>query len=287
VELTRSTRCSLKFATAAKREVVLNILSEYGRVVNWFIQSFWASCPSTGKLLKPVVDGPIDGLDGGTWLNYSMRQTAARDAIARVASKTRWKDRAAIPVHKGHMMRVSNGNVKVTEDDAGSSFDLWMRVSAGTVDGHKMTVRHSPSQDQAPKEARKARKAERQLFHQCGRGVLFRTPRIVADPSERSNILGVDTGIKVLASLSTGVQLGRRLQILIELVKRARRGSKAEGRARRRLKQYIDVVAKNVAAMNYDVVVGEDLTGISHSTRLKGRLSRNMRSATFRINSLS
>jgi IS605 OrfB family transposase len=268
----------LKFATAAKKELLREILAEYGRAVNWFIGQFWASCPSTSKLLKPIVDGPIAGLENGTWLNYTMRQTAAREAIAMVtASKKRWKDRAVMPIHKGEVMRLSTGNVKITEDEPAFAFDLWLRISAGDRQGDKIVVRLPMRKT---KHLRKLEKSGKRngSFLVTANEIFFSYTTQVEEAKGGSKAIGVDTGIKALASLSTGEQYGRRLQDLIEFVKRTKRGSQAEGRARRRLKQYIDVIAKTIAAKNNDLVVVEDLTGISHGTKLKGRLSRNMRS---------
>jgi hypothetical protein len=56
MKITRSTKCSLKFATRHKQEELDNVLSEYGRVVNIFIHHFWTNgIISKTELLKPEV----------------------------------------------------------------------------------------------------------------------------------------------------------------------------------------------------------------------------------------
>jgi hypothetical protein len=60
MKLIRSTKCSLKFATAKKQNDLSVILSEYSKVVNIFIDYFWLNPEKAtkGELLKPVVDIP-------------------------------------------------------------------------------------------------------------------------------------------------------------------------------------------------------------------------------------
>ena len=98
MKLIRSTKCSLKFATAKKQNELSIILSEYSKVVNIFIDYFWLNPDKAtkGELLKPVVDIPE------TWLSARLRKVAAREAIDMInASKQRWKEKAVKPVHKG------------------------------------------------------------------------------------------------------------------------------------------------------------------------------------------
>ena len=97
------------------------------------------------------------------------------------------------------------------------------------------------------------------------------------------SLVGVDTGINALASLSTGEQLGKDVKLCIERSKRCQHGSKGHKRASRALRQRMDEVAKQVTSKT-DLVVVEDLKGISTSTKLKGRLSQNMRSSIGRWN---
>jgi len=97
----RSSKCSLKFATAHKRQELQRVLSEYGKVCNVFIEHFWNNgCPDKKDLLKDVVDIPKD-----TWLSARMRKVAAKEAIDMTqAVKERWKDRPwkiDMPIHKG------------------------------------------------------------------------------------------------------------------------------------------------------------------------------------------
>ena len=90
MKIIRSTKCSLKFSTSKKKSELNYILTEYSKVVNFFIEYFWSdldNIPSKSKLLKPIVDLPLDI----TWLSARLRKVAAREAIDMVLStKERW-----------------------------------------------------------------------------------------------------------------------------------------------------------------------------------------------------
>ena len=70
MKLTRTTKCSLKFATQAKQAVLKDVLTEYGTVVNIFIQYFWdlPDLPTKGALLKPIVEGKAEAVYGSRFL---------------------------------------------------------------------------------------------------------------------------------------------------------------------------------------------------------------------------
>ena len=80
MKVLRSTKCSLQFATEDKRQQLSLILTEYGKVVNIFINAFWNNTVSKGQLLKPIVDLP------NTWLSARLRKVAAREALDMIAS---------------------------------------------------------------------------------------------------------------------------------------------------------------------------------------------------------
>jgi hypothetical protein len=99
VRIKRSTKCSLKFMTASKRSELEEVLSEYSKTVNFFIDNFWATPIAKGKLFKEVVNLPQ------TWLTARLRKVAAREALDMIAAvKERWKDepdKITKPLHRG------------------------------------------------------------------------------------------------------------------------------------------------------------------------------------------
>jgi len=88
--------------------------------------------------------------------------------------------------------------------------------------------------------------------------------------------IGVDTGIKALASLSTGDQLGTDIEEHIDRINRCRHGSNGQRRARRALRQRMDETARDVVDQA-DMLVVEKLKGICNKTKVKRRLTKTMR----------
>ena len=125
----RSVKCSTKFATKHKKQKLRNILQEYGRVCNFFIQHFWKEekLISKSKLLKDIVDLP------NTWLSFNLRQTAAREAIDMIkAVKQRWKNKPSkikIPLHRGKKMLVSSAIANL-QPSKNSTFDAWLHFKS-------------------------------------------------------------------------------------------------------------------------------------------------------------
>ena len=58
MKIIRSSKCSIKFATNKKKIELSTILTEYGKVVNLFIDHFWNMTEKVdkSKLLKPIVE---------------------------------------------------------------------------------------------------------------------------------------------------------------------------------------------------------------------------------------
>ena len=81
MKITRSTKCSTKFATDKKKKELQTILKEYGKVVNIFIDYFWINPTDKTQLLKPIVDIPKD-----SWLSARLRKVAAREALDMVGA---------------------------------------------------------------------------------------------------------------------------------------------------------------------------------------------------------
>ena len=124
MKVNRSTKCTLKFANISKLDTLHTVLTEYGRVVNIFIDHFWSvGCPTKSELLKPIVDIP------STWLSARLRKVAAREAIDMItAVKAKDDDKLPKPTHKGQRMHVSC-TIADLQPSTVSSFDAWLHLS--------------------------------------------------------------------------------------------------------------------------------------------------------------
>lgn len=263
MKIIRSSKCSLKFATRSKLDRIGVVLSEYRKVCQHFIDLFWGweVPPQNRDMLKPVLD------TANTWFGARMRKLAAREAGGLVRSARSLK--GSKPRHGGKSAHLGE-TVATIRQTPGGSFDLWVSLTC-IGGGMKLLLplksHHHLNLLLAEGSLRK--------------GIILREDSIqlvveieTGPKREPDNCVGVDTGIKVLASLSTGEQIGSDLPDLLALSKRKKWGSKGHKRAQRRVRQRIDEVAKQVAG-KASLIVTEDLLGIAHKTRR--RLGKEMR----------
>lgn len=266
MKIYRSTKLSLKFATTNKHQELAKVLDEYARVVNGFIALFWEDCPKRGDLLKPVVDAVP------SWFSARLRKAAAQEAIGMVhTARQRYSEWAVKPLHRGKCMCVSSTIAELQLSRKTTTFDAWLHlrcIGAGIILNFPVKY-HKHFHELNARGTLKSYIITQDSVQLCF--------KIETGPKKSvKTAVGVDSGIKALASLSTGEQLGTDVENHIERVKRCKQGSKGQQRARRSLRQRIDEVARDVAKMA-DLIVVEKLKGICNKTKVKRRLTKNMR----------
>ena len=274
MKLIRSSKCSLKFATKSKIDELKIILTEYGKVCNIFIDYFWKNgTPPKSGLLKEIVDIPK-----GTWLSARLRKVAAREAIDMInAARERWKskpNKMVIPVHKGRRMYVSCTIAELQNKET-AEFDAWLHIqSIGDDHIFDLPIKFHKHFN---KLALKGKRLNSYIITE--KYVQFSFEIETGKKKSGINAIGIDTGIKALASLNNGTQFGLDTESLIERIKRCEHGSNGQKQARRAFKQRIDEVVQELMThfKNIDLVVVEQLKNMNYKSKLKRRLSKNMR----------
>jgi hypothetical protein len=269
MKIVRSSKCPLKFATEAKRVRLREVLAEYGLTVNAFIEWFWEHCPSKDELLKPLVDS----LE--SWLSARLRKVAAREAIDIVLSARRRDGQEAHkPMHKGRRMCISSTIGRFEQPRSATEFDAWLLVRCI---GRKLALdlplrlhRHFH------RLAAKGKRLNAYIATESSVQFSFEIETGPKPAPERC--IGIDTGLRALASLSSGEQLGTDIGQHLKRVKRCRHGSLGQRRARRALRQRIDEVARD-SVQRGTLVVVEKLRGITKNRKrdVRRRLTRTMR----------
>jgi IS605 OrfB family transposase len=274
VKLIRSSKCSFKFATPTKLQELRKVLSEYGRVCNIFIEYFWKnSIPSKSELLKEIIDLPED-----TWVSARLRKVAAREAIDMItAVKERREDKSwkiSIPVHKGKRIYCSS-TIAELQDSKKGIFDAWLHLqSIGEKTILDLPIKFNKHFN---KLALKGNRLNSYIL--TDKYVQFAFELETGTKKSGANAIGVDTGIKALASLNNGAQFGLDTEACIERINRCQQGSEGQKQARRAFKQRIDEVVQEIVKefKNIDLVVVEKLKNMNFKSKLRRRLSKNMR----------
>lgn len=266
----RSTRCSLAWATRTKRRQLRETLTEYGRVVNLFIDRFWARKWSKMELLARNIEIPA------TWLSARLRKVAAREAIDMVASaRERDGKWARKPAHHGKRMHVSSTIAALLPSEDATEFDAWLHfASIGRKVVMDLPVRFHRHYHRLADDSR-AHRLESYIITEDTVQLAFALD--VEEPRRDGPEFGLDTGINTLAALSDGARLGTDIRPMVERVRRCKHGSRGQRRARRALHQRIAEVAKEVASLSPRLIVAEDLMFLSHGRTTRRRVSKNMR----------
>lgn len=271
MKVVRSSKCSLKFSTNAKLDKLKLILAEYSKVVNFFIDRFWDCTPTKAQLLKGIVNLPT------TWLSARLRKVAAREAIDMILSSKNKEDektRQFKPRHYGKSMSVSSTIASLQTKKTASRYDCWLHI-ASVGDGIILDLPVKLHKHFHRLKERGKRLESFVIKPDC---VQFSFEIETGRKKEDGKVIGVDTGINALVSTSDEKQYGRDIKTLVEKVKRKQHGSNAQQRTRRALRQRMDEVAKEVVQQpDVKMVVVEDLKKLNHKTKLRRRLSRNMR----------
>lgn len=278
MKIIRAVKCSTKFATVKKKNQLSYILSEYSNVVNFFIEFFWSKDKShlnKAKLLKPIIDLPIST----TWLSARLRKVAAREAIDMIlAVKERWKkekDKFKInkPIHRGLSMNCSSTIAEL--QDSNSSFDCYLKIRSV---GNKIKL------DIPIKKHKQFNKWE-------SRGKRLNSYIITKDyvqfvfeietgtKKEFGKIIGIDTGIKCLATTNEGERIGTKIEDIINSINRCKHGSNRQKRLRKYLRHYIDTTAKQIFNKNINLqrIIVERLKNMNFQTKVKRKLYRGLR----------
>lgn len=265
MKLKRSSKCTLKFATEAKRQTLKTILTEYGQVVNFFIEQFWINTPTKAELLKDIVNLP------DTWLSARLRKVAAREAIDMVKA-VKEAGKTTKPIHRGTRMHVSSTIASLQIRGKAKEFDCWLHLaSMGNNIILDLPIR-------GHKHINRLMAAGKQLasYIITENYVQFCFEIETGPKTQNGEVVGIDTGINALASLSNGQQLGTKVKKQIEVIKNKKYGSNKQKKARRALKQYMDETAK-VAVSGKKLVVVEGLKKMNHKAKLTRRVSKSIR----------
>lgn len=273
MKIIRSAKCSLKFSTDKKKNQLGIILAEYGKVVNIFIEAFWPLDKLPGKtdLLKDIVDIPYQQ----TWLSARLRKVAAREAIDMIlAVKAKKKGKKGMPVHKRNRMNVSCTIADLHVKNNANKYDAWLHLASV---GNKMILDLPIN---FHKQYHKWNTISKRLnaYIITENYVQFCFEIETGKKKEINTYIGIDSGINALASCSTGNQYGQDIKQCVERVKRCKHGSQGQRQARRALRQRIDETCKQIINLEQpDLIVVEQLKNLSHKTKAKRLLAKNIR----------
>jgi transposase len=260
MKITRSSKCSLKFLNKTKRILLEKIMMEYSRCVNVFISKL-NKTDKPSILVKSFLAHCED-----SWLSQRLLQNAAREALDMV--KTSKDDKK--PLHSAKRMCL-NANI-CQMGDPSQEFDLWLKIrSIGNKEKLNIPLKKHTHFNKLNERGKLLN-----YFIVTKDYIQFSFEIETGPKKEIKKIVGLDTGIKHLATLSDNKHIGSDIEEIIRKINNKKHGSKGQKRKRAHLKQRIGEVAKEVCA-SYDLIVVERLTNITKGIKVKRRLTKNIR----------
>ncbi len=272
----RAVKCSTKFATVKKKNTLDLVLKEYSSVVNFFIEFFWSKEKlDKGKLLKPIVDLPKNI----TWLSARLRKVAAREAIDMIlAVRYRWKsdkDKLKVnkPLHRGQRITCSSTIAEL--QDSNSSFDCFLHLQSI---GNKIKL-DIPIKKHKQFNYWESKGKRLNSYIITKDYIQFVFEIDVGPKKEYGKVIGIDTGIKGLATTNEGQRIGDKVEDIINSIGRCEHGSKRQKRLRNYLRHYIDTCAKQIFKENINLqrIIVERLKNMNFKTKVKRKLNRGLR----------
>jgi IS605 OrfB family transposase len=276
-----SSRLTLKFANAGKKESVRLFLEEYGRVVKEFAARFWGITSSGGEV-KRMPSGGSAKID--TWLSARAVQAASKQASGIVngaLAKNRRREWRAQQFDKaGHYAKARKLRAIIARNKVGcpmpssieaqldarffeaessesTSFDQWLVLkSMGSPDGtHGAKIKiplnfhvHYNKMARGANLLKSIRLSENEVSFS------FEAPK--TPPKADGTTLGIDIGQTSIFSLSSGSQIkegqhGWTLKKINDRMARRKKGSKGFSRSERHRKNF---VGESVNKINFDGV---------------------------------
>jgi len=101
----------------------------------------------------------------------------------------------------------------------------------------------------------------------------------VGPKKEFGKIIGIDTGIKCLATTNDGQRIGDKIEDIILKINRCKHGSNRQKRLRNYLRHYIDFTAKEIFRTNNNLqrIIVERLKNMNFQTKKRKKLNKSSR----------
>ena len=279
MKVQRSVKCYFgSWLTATKQRRYRRFLNEYHVLVEKYIDLIELKVLS-GQSKFDIVKA--ETLHAATsWLTARAKKNACSDAYAlikgTIESSLALKKTYKRPKHSIQMM-LSETNASIKMDAGLKSFDVLLRLFC--LNGFKTEDMAIPL-----KRSRHFNEFYLKDGWELAKSVLC-TDRYIqftfkkeVPKKSQGDILGIDPGATSLIATTEHEAFGEGIMALLKKQKLKQRGSKAWWRTRHHIRQYIDKAVKSINYKDLMLIVLEDNRNIKRKSKVKGRLTKNIRS---------
>ena len=290
MKITRSSKCYFnKWLTQKKQQDLKELLGEYSRVGNYFIEKYEDDIPQKKKfdLLKAeYIQRCIQ--ETNTCLTAILIKQAFSEAYAAVqiakSNAENRKDRKYFrPVMHSKKMTLSECSCKHSTADITKLFDYNLTLKCLRKDrgrGYKISIplkRHK----QFNKWFNLGEVAKSiTITDKC---VIFYFKVNIAEKKTEGSLIGFDFGMKRLGTLSSGQIVGKDIEKHLYELQSKKKCSKGYYRKKEAIKEYINREIKDIPFNDIQLIVVEKLKNLKYKMKERGRLSKNIRSVFYNL----
>lgn len=251
----RACKINLKFATQFKKNEIKNILQEYRRVVNIYINHLWFT---RGKLDKDTL-----ALVENTSLSQRYKSQALKQALEIVIStkkslKENRKSTNKVPKFDGPA-KLDAKFISIEDSDSMKDFDLAIKLST-LKKGKRILLPTKKT-----KAFNKWKKfPNSQLIQGCllSEDYIILTFEINEEYKEDGKDIGIDIGKTKLIATTEKKFYGLEFEKINNKIKQKKKGSKARKRAYKERDIYFSQIINSLPWEEYKIVAIEDLKGL-------------------------
>ena len=290
MKITRSSKCYFnKWLTQSKMSELKDILQEYARVCNYFVEKYEKDIPEKKKfdlLHAEQIQSCIQ--ETNTFLTARLIKQAFSEAYGAIQSaesnaENRKDKKYFRPTFNGKKMVLSECSQEHGIAENTILFDYNITLKCLRTDkgrGYKISI-PLKKHVQFNKWNNLGKVAKSVTI--TDKYVMFSFEIETGEKKQEGTLLGFDFGIKRLGTLSNGEIIGENIEKHLYELQRKKRCSKAYYRKKEEIREYINKEVKDIDFKDKQLIVVEKLKNMKYKMKERGRLSKNIRSVFYNL----
>lgn len=290
MKITRSSKCYFnKWLTKSKMSELKDILQEYARVCNYFVEKYENEVPTKNKfdlLHAEHIQTCIS--ETKTFLTARLVKQAFSEAYGAIQSA---KSNAENRKDKKYFRPTFNGKRTVFSEcsqehklaETTVLFDYNITLKCLRTDkgrGYKISI-PLKKHVQFNKWNNLGKIAKSVTI--TDKYVLFSFEVETGEKKQEGSLIGFDFGMKRLGTLSNGEIIGKDIEKHLYELQSKKRCSKSYYRKKEEIREYINYEIKHIPFDNLQLIVVEKLKNMKYKMKERGRLSKNIRSVFYNL----
>lgn len=290
MKITRSSKCYFnRWLTQSKMSELKDILQEYARICNYFVEKYEKDIPEKKKfylLHAEQIQSCIQEIN--TFLTARLIKQAFSEAYGAIQSA---KSNAGNRKDKKYFRPTFNGKKMVLSEcsqehgiaENTTLFDYNITLKCLRTDkgrGYKISV-PLKKHIQFNKWNNLGKVAKSVTI--TDKYVMFSFEIETGEKKQEGTLLGFDFGMKRLGTLSNGKIIGEDIEKHLYELQRKKKCSKAYYRKKEEIREYINKEVKDIDFKGKQLIVVEKLKNMKYKMKERGQLSKNIRSVFYNL----